>query len=112
MLPRVESSRVHDVINCRRLKHSHQLVKSERSCAWRGRLYQGVLVVVHNACTFGFQGQQKLVCGSGDGVLYLFNWGEWGNMSDRFPGHAGSISCVIALNDDIVCTGSSDGKIR
>ncbi|KAK7096699.1 WD repeat-containing protein 55-like [Littorina saxatilis] len=56
--------------------------------------------------------QRKVVCGSGDGILYLFNWGEWGNMSDRFPGHPASITSMVRLTDDIVCTGSSDGKIR
>ena len=70
-------------------------------------------VYLYEPCsTCDLQGQHKLVCGSGDGVLYLFNWGEWGNMSDRFPGHASAINCMVALSDDMVCTGSSDGKIR
>ncbi|XP_076446005.1 WD repeat-containing protein 55-like [Babylonia areolata] len=58
------------------------------------------------------KGEKKLVCGSGDGVLYLFNWGEWGNMSDRFPGHPSSITCMVALTDDVILTGSSDGLLR
>ena len=62
--------------------------------------------------TVVFQGGEKVVCGNGEGVLYIFNWGEWGNMSDRFPGHPESVDCIVPINDDIICTGSMDGKIR
>ena len=53
-----------------------------------------------------------MVCGTGEGVLNIFNWGEWGNISDRYPGHPMSVDCMVAINDDIVCTGSMDGVIR
>ncbi|XP_074641045.1 WD repeat-containing protein 55-like [Tubulanus polymorphus] len=56
--------------------------------------------------------QNKVLCGDGEGVMNIFNWGEWGNISDRFPGHPLSIDCMIAISDDIVCTGSMDGVIR
>ena len=69
------------------------------------------LLCVSHACIV-LQGEKKVVCGSGDGILYLFNWDEWGNMSDRFPGHPDSISCMTALSDDIILTGSSDGIVR
>ncbi len=59
-----------------------------------------------------FQRQQKVVCGSGDGTLNIFNWNEFGNISDRFPGHPDSIDCMVAITEDIVCTGSMDGVIR
>ncbi|XP_002740021.1 WD repeat-containing protein 55-like [Saccoglossus kowalevskii] len=55
---------------------------------------------------------RKIVCGMGDGALNLFNWSEWGNLSDRFPGHPTSIDCMVKVTDDIVCTGSLDGTIR
>ena len=58
------------------------------------------------------QGGEKVVCGMGDGVLNIFNWGQWGNISDRFPGHPLSVDCMLALTDDIICTGSMDGCIR
>lgn len=54
----------------------------------------------------------KVVCGSEEGVLDIFNWGEWGNISDRFPGHPMSVDAIIPLNDSVVCTGASDGIIR
>ncbi|XP_060084294.1 WD repeat-containing protein 55-like [Ylistrum balloti] len=54
----------------------------------------------------------KVICGSGEGVLNIFNWGEWGNISDRFPGHPLSVDCMVAVTDNILCTGSSDGIVR
>ena len=53
-----------------------------------------------------------MVCGSGEGVLNIFNWGEWGNLSDRFPGHPMSIDCLLPISQDKVVTGSMDGVIR
>lgn len=55
---------------------------------------------------------KKVVCGCGEGALNIFNWGEWGNLSDRFPGHPMSIDCMVPITEDIVCTGSCDGLIR
>ncbi len=60
---------------------------------------------------FCLQKEGKVVCGTGDGVLNIFNWGEWGNISDRFPGHAMSVDCMVPVTEDIVCTGSMDGSI-
>ena len=53
-----------------------------------------------------------MVCGSEDGVLNIFNWDEWGNISDRFPGHPISIDSIVPLTDSLVCTGAFDGVIR
>ena len=53
-----------------------------------------------------------MVCGTGDGILNLFSWGEWGDISDRFPGHPLSIDSCVAVSDNVVCTGSMDGIIR
>ena len=52
------------------------------------------------------------MCGTGDGILNLFSWGEWGDISDRFPGHPLSIDSCVAVSDNVVCTGSMDGIIR
>jgi len=53
-----------------------------------------------------------IVCGSQDGVLNLYNWGKWDDMSEKFHGHPGSIDCISSIDDNIICTGSSDGLIR
>lgn len=56
---------------------------------------------------------RKVVVGAGDGSLNLFNWGEWGNMSDRFPGKGGqAVECLMPISENILCTGSADGNIR
>ena len=39
----------------------------------------------------------KLVAGSGDGKLYMFNWGEFGYHSADFPGHPDS--CLLYTSD-------------
>jgi len=54
----------------------------------------------------------RVVCGSQDGILDIYNWGEWNDISDRFPGHPGSIDCIAALDENMICTGSVDGLIR
>ena len=58
------------------------------------------------------QEQKKCVCGDGEGVLNIFNWDEWGNISDRYPGHPSSVDCMLPVSDDVIITGSSDGFIR
>ncbi len=47
-----------------------------------------------------------------EGVLYFFNWKEFGNMSDRFPGHPDGIDCLTVLDQSLLVTGCEDGKIR
>ena len=48
------------------------------------------------------------------GVILLFSWNQWGDTTDRFPGHPSSVSSVIASkNDDsTLYTASGDGMIR
>ncbi|OQR96269.1 transmembrane protein [Thraustotheca clavata] len=57
-------------------------------------------------------GGKKVVCGSQDGVLVIFSWGTWGDMSDRFPGHPDSVETMLKVDEDTILTGSSDGIIR
>ena len=53
-----------------------------------------------------------MVCGGGDGTLNIYSWGKWGDVSDRFPGHMLSVDSLCKMTEDIVITGSTDGKIR
>ena len=55
---------------------------------------------------------RKVVCGTGDGVLSVFSFGTWGDVSDRFPGHPQSIDALVKVDEDTLLTGSSDGLIR
>lgn len=62
------------------------------------------------------RGGDRIVCGSQEGVLNIWSWGLWGDISDRFPGHPNSIDAMVSVTsaqgDEYLCTGSSDGIIR
>ena len=55
---------------------------------------------------------KKVFCGSQEGVICIFNWGEWGDYNERFPGHPESIDAMLKIDESTICTGSSDGIIR
>jgi WD40 repeat protein len=55
---------------------------------------------------------RKVVCGSDQGVLSVWSWGTWGDVSDRFPGHPNSIDALLKIDEDTLLTGSGDGLIR
>ena len=46
------------------------------------------------------------------GTVGIFSWGDFGDVSDRLLGHPESVDAMVALSDDIVVTGSSDGMVR
>jgi len=54
----------------------------------------------------------KVACGSGDGVLNIYNWGQWGDISDRVPMEKDSIDSLCKLTEDIVVTGVGNGNIK
>ncbi len=55
---------------------------------------------------------RKVVCGTDDGVMLFFSWGQWGDCSDRYPGHPESVDSILKIDESTVLTGSSDGLIR
>lgn len=55
---------------------------------------------------------KKFVCGTTEGTLAIYSWGTWEDMTDRYPGHPGSINCVLPLGADTLLTGAEDGNIR
>ena len=55
---------------------------------------------------------RKVVCGTGEGILAVWSWGTWGDVSDRFPGHPSSVDAILKVDEDTLLTGSSDGLIR
>lgn len=63
--------------------------------------------------------RNKVIVGAEDGALNIFNVGEWGNISDRFPldtskrsyGNC-SVDGLQIVNERLVIASSSDGKIR
>ncbi|KAJ1960327.1 WD domain repeat-containing protein 55 [Dipsacomyces acuminosporus] len=55
---------------------------------------------------------KKVVVGETDGVLGIFSYGQFGDVTDRFPGHPQSIDSICKLTEDLCVTGSSDGLLR
>jgi WD40 repeat protein len=55
---------------------------------------------------------KKVVCGTQEGVLAVWSFGTWGDISDRFPGHPASIDALLKVDEDTLLTGSSDGMLR
>ena len=56
--------------------------------------------------------ETKVVAGSQGGNLNIWNYGDWIDANDRFPGHPSSVDAMVKVSEDIVLTGSSDGLIR
>ncbi|XP_023679334.1 WD repeat-containing protein 55 isoform X1 [Paramormyrops kingsleyae] len=55
---------------------------------------------------------RKVVCGSSEGMIYLFNWNGFGATSDRFAIKAESVDCIVPVTDSILCIASMDGVVR
>ncbi len=55
---------------------------------------------------------KKLLCGMQTGVVGIFSWGSFGDVSDRLLGHPASVDCLLAHGEDAVISGASDGLIR
>jgi WD repeat-containing protein 55 len=66
------------------------------------------------------KGGSTVVTGTQEGVLQVWEWGKWlwgdddeeEDGPEHFTGHPSSIDAVLAVDDDAVVTGSSDGIIR
>ncbi|KAJ1758770.1 WD domain repeat-containing protein 55 [Coemansia sp. RSA 2167] len=58
------------------------------------------------------RGGSKVVVGETDGVMGIFSYGQFGDVTDRFPGHPQSIDSICKLTEDLCVTGSSDGLLR
>lgn len=56
--------------------------------------------------------KSKVIVGTQEGILNIFSYGSWGDVSDRFPGHPQSIDALCTIDEETICTGSSDGLIR
>jgi WD40 repeat protein len=58
------------------------------------------------------KGGRKVVCGTSEGTLLIFSWGNWDGPSDSLPGHPESVGSLLKLDESTVLSGSSDGLIR
>jgi WD40 repeat protein len=56
---------------------------------------------------------KKMATTDQQGTIALWNWGKWGDLSDRVPNlHPESVDTIAKLNEDTVVTGCLDGNIR
>lgn len=53
-----------------------------------------------------------MVAGSQSGALYIWQWGEWASVKDRWLGHPCSVDTLCRLDQDTLCTGGNDGLLR
>ncbi len=67
---------------------------------------------LYSRAAVSVQGGRKVVCGDGEGVLMIYTWGLWGDITDRYPSQPHSIDCMVRVSDSVVCAGSMDGAIR
>ncbi|KAJ3162143.1 WD domain repeat-containing protein 55 [Geranomyces michiganensis] len=63
-------------------------------------------------CVTVVRNTTKAVVGTQDGNLLLFSWGDWGDCTDRFPGHPSSVDSILRIEDETVMTASGDGILR
>ncbi|KAI8926819.1 WD40-repeat-containing domain protein [Entophlyctis helioformis] len=54
----------------------------------------------------------RALVGTQSGTLLLFTWNDWGDCTDRFPGHPMSVSSLVKETETTLFTGSSDGIVR
>eukprot|EP01114_Cavostelium_apophysatum_P019492 TRINITY_DN6300_c0_g1_i2.p1 TRINITY_DN6300_c0_g1~~TRINITY_DN6300_c0_g1_i2.p1 ORF type:complete len:396 (-),score=111.35 TRINITY_DN6300_c0_g1_i2:82-1269(-) len=55
---------------------------------------------------------EKALAGTQSGELLIWDWDYWTGHNDVLKGHPNSVSTMVKIDEDTVCTGSSDGIIR
>jgi len=54
----------------------------------------------------------KLLAGTDMGKMYIFNWGEFEEHTDTYPGHKETINSMVAIAEEVVVSATGDGTIR
>jgi hypothetical protein len=49
---------------------------------------------------------RKVIAGTQDGVILVFSWDQWGDCSDRYPGHPETVDCMYKVDESTVITGN------
>ena len=55
---------------------------------------------------------KKLICGTSEGPLIIFQWDWFGDFKDRIIGHPSSIYSIAKYDENNVFTACEDGYIR
>ncbi|XP_068225427.1 WD repeat-containing protein 55 homolog isoform X2 [Palaemon carinicauda] len=54
----------------------------------------------------------RLVVGSGEGVMFIFKWGDFRFHIDRYAGHPGQMKWLVPIGDRMLVMRCKDGNIR
>ena len=63
-------------------------------------------------CMQIMKGGNKVVCGTGEGNIAIFNWDWFGDYKDRIVGNQYGVLSMDKYSENIIMTGSEDGGIR
>lgn len=53
-----------------------------------------------------------VIAGSQSGALYIWNNADWSSSPTKWIGHPNSVDALCTLDQDTICSGSSDGLLR
>ena len=58
------------------------------------------------------KGGERVVCGTGEGNVVIFNWDWFGDFKDRIVGHPLGVLSMDKYTDNVLITGCEDGGVR
>ena len=58
------------------------------------------------------KGGERVVCGTGEGNVVIFNWNWFGDYKDRIVGHPLGVLSMDKYTDNVLITGCEDGGVR
>ena len=58
------------------------------------------------------KGGERVVCGTGEGNVVIFNWDWFGDYKDRIVGHPLGVLSMDKYTDNVLITGCEDGGVR
>lgn len=118
--PIMEEDRVHDFISNISVDKNHKFLfatsgdgtMSTYNIKRRKFMVQSENAEFDMSCVTVAKNNKKVIVGTSEGLLLLYNWEEFAAPSDRLPGHGAPIECLVPINENVVCTGTMDGTIR
>lgn len=63
-------------------------------------------------CMQVVKGGERVVCGTGEGNVVIFNWDWFGDFKDRIVGHPLGVLSMDKYTDNVLITGCEDGGVR
>ena len=63
-------------------------------------------------CMQVVKGGERVMCGTGEGNVVIFNWDWFGDFKDRIVGHPLGVLSMDKYTDNVLITGCEDGGVR